>query len=73
MHQLHARVPGRHAFALLQRYGAPVLVLSWVPLIGDVLVALAGAARVPFARFSVWVIIGKASRYLTIAWILAEV
>jgi membrane protein YqaA with SNARE-associated domain len=63
----------RHATELMRRFGPPSLLLSWVPLVGDVLVALAGAARVPFGRFSVWVIAGKAARYLAIAWVAARV
>lgn len=68
-----ARPRTRRAAELLRRFGPPSLLLSWVPLIGDILVALAGAARVPFGRFSVWVIAGKAARYLAIAWIAARV
>ena len=63
------RPRARHAAALLRRFGAPALLLSWVPLIGDILVALAGAARVPFGWFSLWVIIGKGARYLAVAWL----
>lgn len=59
----------RHAAALLRRFGAPALLLSWVPLVGDVLVALAGAAAVPFGWFSLWVILGKGARYLAVAWL----
>ena len=58
-----------HAFAIGRRFGAPALLLSWVPIIGDGLVALAGAARVRFTVFSLWVLIGKASRYTTVAWL----
>ncbi len=50
------------AARLLSRFGQPALLLSWVPIIGDVMVALAGAMRVPFARFSLWVALGKAAR-----------
>ena len=57
------------ASALMSRYGPPSLLLSWVPLIGDALVALAGAASMPFGRFSAWTLIGKAGRYLAVAWI----
>ncbi len=46
-----------------RRWGAPVLLLSWVPLIGDPLTLLAGAARVDLRAFCVWVTVGKASRY----------
>jgi membrane protein YqaA with SNARE-associated domain len=45
--------------------------LSWVPLVGDALVALAGAAHVPFISFSLWTIIGKAARYAAVAWVVS--
>ena len=61
--------PGGWALALFRRYGAPVLLLSWVPVVGDGLVAIAGAARLPFAAFSVWAIAGKAARYAVVAWL----
>jgi len=57
-----------HATALISRYGPPALLLSWVPLIGDALVALAGAARMPFAPFSIWTLVGKAARYAVLGW-----
>ncbi len=58
----------QRASRLLRRFGQPALLLSWVPVIGDVMVALAGAMRVPFARFSFWVALGKAARYVAVAW-----
>lgn len=63
------RPRARHAAAMLRRFGPPALLLSWVPLIGDVIVALAGAANVPFGWFSFWVVIGKGARYLFVAWL----
>ena len=36
------RRAGERRRALIARYGPPALLLSWVPLIGDALVALAG-------------------------------
>lgn len=57
----------QRAARLLQRYGAPSLLLSWVPLIGDVLVVLAGAARVPFWTFTAWAAVGKCARYAAVA------
>lgn len=56
------------AARLLRRYGQPTLLLSWVPIIGDALVALAGAMRMPFVPFSLWTAIGKAARYAMVAW-----
>lgn len=65
-----ARPRTRHAAAVLRRFGPPALLLSWLPLIGDVIVALAGAANVPFGWFSLWVVIGKGARYLFVAWLV---
>lgn len=59
------------AAQLLRRYGPPILLLSWIPILGDALVALAGALNLPFKPFSLWVILGKSARYLVIAWIAA--
>jgi membrane protein YqaA with SNARE-associated domain len=61
------------ALELFERYGAPSLLLSWVPIIGDAIVALAGASRVPIATFSLWTFIGKAARYAAVAWIALHV
>ncbi len=61
------------ALAWFQRYGPPALVLSWVPVVGDGIVALAGAARVPFVTFSLWTAAGKAARYLVVAWTVLRV
>lgn len=55
------------AAGLLRRYGPPALLLTWVPLVGDALVVLAGAARMPFTTFLAWTTAGKAARYLVLA------
>lgn len=52
-----------------QRYGVWTLLLSWVPIIGDPLTLIAGMMRVRFRVFLLLVTIGKASRYLFIAWL----
>ncbi|MFA5598864.1 MAG: YqaA family protein [Pusillimonas sp.] len=51
----------------VERWGAPVLLLSWLPVIGDPLCAVAGWMRLPFWRSVVFIAIGKALRYLAIA------
>jgi len=61
------------AARLLARYGQPALLLSWVPVLGDALVAGAGAVGMPFYGFSAWVILGKGLRYLAVAWAAASV
>ncbi len=61
------------AARILCRNGQPSLLLSWVPIIGDALVALAGAMRIPFAPFSFWVAIGKVARYAVVAWAASRI
>ena len=56
------------AARLVRRFGQPSIVLAWVPIIGDALVAIAGAVRMPFLPFLVWLTAGKAARYVAIAW-----
>lgn len=58
---------------LLRRFGPPALLLSWVPILGDALVALAGAVRMPFRAFSLWTVLGKGLRYLAVGWAAAAI
>lgn len=58
---------------LMRRFGPPTLLLSWVPILGDALVALAGAMRLPFSTFSFWVALGKGLRYLAVAGVVASI
>jgi membrane protein YqaA with SNARE-associated domain len=60
------------AARLLARYGQPTLLLSWVPVLGDALIAGAGAVGMPFYGFSAWVVLGKGLRYLAVAWAAAK-
>ena len=53
-----------------QRYGIWTLLLAWVPIMGDPLTFIAGVMRVPFAVFLPLVMVGKAARYLILAWSL---
>jgi membrane protein YqaA with SNARE-associated domain len=57
------------AETLFDRYGRPILLLSWLPLIGDPLTLAAGLLRTPFAVFLVYVTIGKAARYAALLWV----
>lgn len=60
--------PADRATRLMAARGAPILLLSWMPILGDALVAAAGAAGTPFLRFSVWTALGKLLRYVAVAW-----
>lgn len=58
-------VRARKVFA---RWGQPALLLSWVPLVGDAIVAAAGASGVRFVPFTLWATAGKLTRYAAVAW-----
>lgn len=58
----------KRAMDTVARYGAPALLLSWVPLIGDAIVAAAGLGRIRFWPFAGWTVLGKAARYVLVAW-----
>jgi membrane protein YqaA with SNARE-associated domain len=70
---LLARYLGARADALAKarrtygRWGSPLLLFSWVPVIGDPLTIVAGALRVNFLVFTFWVALGKLARYVAIA------
>ena len=53
--------------ALATRWGAPILLLSWVPIIGDALCAAAGWLRLPWLASALWMAGGKGLRYLFVA------
>jgi len=61
-----------HALAqrLGQRYGPRILLLSWLPLIGDPLCAVAGWMRWAFWPSVVYMAIGKLARYVVLSMIL---
>ena len=52
--------------AYLQRWGAPALLLSWVPVLGDPLCVAAGWLRLPLWPVLVFMAAGKFARYWVI-------
>ena len=50
--------------------GPKMLLLSWLPGIGDPLCALAGWLRMPWKACLIYMAIGKFLRYLTMTWLL---
>lgn len=49
------------------RYGIWILLLSWLPIVGDPLTLVAGLMRIPLWQFILLVLIAKAGRYIVIA------
>ncbi len=60
---------GKHAKALtlIERYGVWSLLLSWAPIIGDILCLLAGWLKLPMLPALSMIFIGKTVRYLMVA------
>ena len=58
----------RRGLEWVRSYGSPVILLSWVPLIGDVLCVAAGWLRVNWLWVLLFMAVGKFARY----WVIAE-
>ena len=54
----------------LTSLGPKMLLLSWLPGIGDPLCALAGWLRMPWKACLIYMAIGKFLRYLSMTWLL---
>jgi membrane protein YqaA with SNARE-associated domain len=52
----------------VQRWGSPILLLAWAPLIGDALCVGAGWLRLDWRACAVFMALGKFARY----WIVAQ-
>jgi membrane protein YqaA with SNARE-associated domain len=64
----HVKVDLEHPLVQrMRRWGPPALFLSFLPLVGDVLVVAAGWLRLPLATSMAWIAAGKATRYLLLA------
>lgn len=61
----HRSVQAR-ALVWLQRFGPPACLLSWLPLVGDPLCAVAGWLRLAFWPCVAYMAIGKCLRYISL-------
>lgn len=60
--------PEGRAVRWARRFGCASLLLSWLPLVGDALCGVAGWLRWPWLPVIVWLTLGKAARYVAIAY-----
>lgn len=67
-----AKESQQNAVQRLQKYGSPVLLLSWLPIIGDPLCVAAGWLRVHWLQSLVFIAVGKLLRYLVVIYIFAN-
>lgn len=76
-HKAVDRARGEHknsrALAWLQRFGPKACLLSWLPLVGDPLCAVAGWLKFPFWPCFFYMAIGKFLRYLTMTTALIAI
>ena len=63
----------RRALDWLARLGPKACLLSWVPVVGDPLCAVAGWLKLPFWPCVIYMAIGKFARYLTMTAALVGV
>ena len=56
------------AVGWLKRYGAATRLLSWMPVLGDLLCLLAGWMRISWGPVLFFLCLGKALRYVLVAW-----
>ncbi|VAX11758.1 hypothetical protein MNBD_GAMMA25-2173 [hydrothermal vent metagenome] len=54
----------------LQRWGTPVLSLSWLPVIGDPLCLVAGWLKMNFFLSLIFIAVGKTLRYAVIIYVI---
>jgi len=60
----------RRARIWLRKWGAKTCLLSWLPVVGDPLCAVAGWLKLPFWPCMVYMAIGKFLRYLVMTTVL---
>jgi membrane protein YqaA with SNARE-associated domain len=59
------------ALSIIQQWGSPALLLSWIPVIGDPLCLAAGWLKVSFIPSLIFVLTGKLARYAVLAWLIS--
>ncbi len=58
------------AISRLQHWGSPILLFSWLPIIGDPLCFVAGWLKLSFIWSVLFIAIGKTARYAAILWLI---
>ena len=66
--EVHSR-----AQSWLEKRGPPMLLLSWLPVIGDPLCVVAGWLRLNWFQCLIYMAIGKLLRYITLTWLLISI
>ena len=56
----------------IRRHGSPILLLSWVPFVGDPLCVAAGWLRMSWCRALLFIALGKTARYAVVLFVARE-
>lgn len=64
--------PQSHALGWLERFGAKACLLSWLPVVGDPLCAVAGWLQLPFWPCVAYMAVGKFLRYCVMTVVLLQ-
>jgi membrane protein YqaA with SNARE-associated domain len=62
----HTHTPHPRALRWLERFGPKACLLSWLPVVGDPLCAVAGWLKFPFWPCVAYMAVGKFARYLSL-------
>ena len=58
------------AVTRLQHYGSPILLLSWLPVVGDPLCVAAGWLRIHWLKSLLFITTGKLLRYIVVIYLV---
>ena len=71
-HRERLQAKQQRALQRLEKHGAPLLLLSWLPLIGDPLCLAAGWLKISPLLAALFIALGKASRYAVLLWLTSS-
>jgi membrane protein YqaA with SNARE-associated domain len=63
----------QQALQRISRYGSPILLLSWLPVVGDPLCLAAGWVGVRLSLAALFIGVGKGIRYAVVIWLSESV
>lgn len=69
-HRFQTHNTHQKAMAWFQKHGSPILLFSWLPVIGDPLCLAAGLIRQSWLPVALFIFIGKFLRYVILAWLV---
>lgn len=58
----------QRAEKIFAKFGPPVLLFAWFPIVGDALTLVAGALKYNFSKFTLYSVAGNLFHYLVIFW-----